>query len=54
MRHPRRRRTGATRDGLVYLLFERGRKKLYESVALARFNLPRLTRRSDWRKLIKP
>lgn len=26
-------------DGTVYLLFERGQKKLYESVAVARFNL---------------
>ena len=26
--------------GTVYLLFERGQKKLYESVAVARFNLP--------------
>jgi len=26
-------------DGTVYLLFERGKKKLYESIAVARFNL---------------
>ena len=30
-------------DGTVYLLFERGKRKLYESVAVARFNL-------DWVK----
>jgi len=44
----------AGRDGLVYLLFERGRRKLYESIALARFNLPWLTDGRDWRKMIKP
>ena len=54
MRHLRRRRAGAARDGLVYLLFEPGRRKLYESIALARFNLPWLARGRDWRKLIKP
>jgi len=29
----------AAADGTVYLLFERGKKKLYESIAVARFNL---------------
>lgn len=29
----------AAPDGTIYLLFERGEKKLYESIALARFNL---------------
>ena len=29
----------AAPDGTVYLLFERGKNKLYESVAVARFNL---------------
>jgi sialidase-1 len=29
----------AGRDGTIYLLFERGEKKLYESIAVARFNL---------------
>ncbi|NQU21463.1 MAG: exo-alpha-sialidase [Candidatus Nealsonbacteria bacterium] len=33
----------AAKDGTVYLLFERGKKKLYESVAVARFNLAWLT-----------
>lgn len=27
-------------DGMIYLLFERGEKKLYESIGVARFNLP--------------
>ena len=26
-------------DGNIYLLFERGKRKLYESIAVARFNL---------------
>jgi len=34
-------------DGMVYLLFERGQKKLYESVAVARFNL-------EWLKATSP
>jgi sialidase-1 len=42
----------AAPDGTVYLLFERGRKKLYESIALARFNLAWLTEGRDWRKLV--
>jgi sialidase-1 len=33
----------AAADGTVYLLFERGTKKLYESIAVARFNLTWLT-----------
>jgi len=40
-------------DGTIYLLFERGRKKLYESIAVARFNLEWLTQRQDWRSLLK-
>jgi len=42
----------AAPDGIVYLLFERGKKKLYESVALARFNLAWLVEGRDWRKLL--
>jgi sialidase-1 len=42
----------AGRDGNVYLLFERGRKKLYESIAAARFNLEWLCAGRDWRKLL--
>ena len=33
----------AAPDGTVYLLFERGKKKLYDSIAVARFNLAWLT-----------
>jgi sialidase-1 len=33
----------AGRDGTIFLLFERGSSKLYETVAVARFNLPWLT-----------
>lgn len=40
-------------DGTIYLLFERGTKKLYKSIAVARFNLEWLTQRQDWRSLIK-
>jgi len=43
----------AAPDGTIYLLFERGKKRLYESVALARFNLPWLVEGRDWRKLLK-
>ncbi len=37
----------ADRDGKVYLLFERGKKKLYESIALAQFDLAWLTEGHD-------
>jgi len=40
-------------DGSIYLLFERGEKKLYESVAVARFDLDWLAAGKDWRKLLK-
>jgi len=43
----------AGKDGYVYLLFERGKSKLYESIAVARFNLPWLFGRRDWRKLLE-
>lgn len=42
----------AAPDGTIYLLLERGKKKLYESVAVARFNLPWLVEGRDWRKLL--
>ena len=38
---------GAGSDGVVYLLFERGKEKLYESIAVARFNLAWLTAGHD-------
>lgn len=37
----------AAPDGTVYLLFERGKKKLYDSIAVARFNLAWLTGGQD-------
>ena len=43
----------AGKDGNVYLLFERGKKKLYESIAVARFNLDWLAVGRDWRKQFK-
>ncbi len=43
----------AGQDGNIYLLFERGKKKLYESVAVARFNLEWLAKGQDWRMLFK-
>ena len=43
----------AAPDGNVYLLFERGKKKLYESVAVAKFNLAWLMKGQDWRGLVK-
>ena len=43
----------AGKDGNIYLLFERGDKKLYESIAVARFNLEWLTKGQDWRSFVK-
>ncbi len=43
----------AAEDGTIYLLFERGEKKLYDRMAVARFNLDWLTQGKDWRKLLK-
>ena len=43
----------AAPDGNIYLLFERGKKKLYESVAVAKFNLAWLMNGQDWRELVK-
>ena len=43
----------ASADGSLYLLFERGTKKLYESIAVAKFNLTWLTAGNDWRELVK-
>ena len=43
----------AGRDGMIYLLFERGEKKLYERLAVARFNLEWLTQSQDWQKFFR-
>lgn len=43
----------ADKKGNVYLLFERGKKKLYESIAVARFNLAWLTKGPDPQKTSK-
>ncbi len=43
----------ADKKGNVYLLFERGKKKLYESIAVARFNLAWLTKGPDSQKTSK-
>lgn len=40
----------AAKDGTVYLLFERGDKKLYERITVVRFNLAWLARGADWPK----
>ncbi len=37
----------AGKDGTIYLLFERGEKKLYDRIAVARFNLAWLTEGQD-------
>ncbi len=42
----------ADSNGWIYLLFERGEKKLYEKMALARFNLAWITEGHDLRKLL--
>ena len=39
-------------DGTIYLLFERGQEKLYETVAVARFGLAWLTDGRDWRTFL--
>ena len=43
----------AAPDGTVYLLFECGVKRLYETIAVARFNLEWLAEGKDWRALLK-
>ena len=43
----------ADRNACIYLLFERGKKKLYESIAVARFDLAWLAGGQDWRKFLK-
>ena len=43
----------ADKDGTIYLLFERGKKKFYEGISIARFNLEWLTEgqfERDWQK----
>lgn len=40
----------ADRDGNVYLLFEWGKDKLYESIYVAKFNLDWLANGEDWRR----
>ncbi len=42
----------ADKDGNIYLLFEKGVKKLYESVALAKFDLKWLAKGQDLKKLL--
>ncbi len=43
----------AGKDGTIFLLFEKGEKKLYESIAVAQFNLAWLTNGRDWRTFVK-
>lgn len=40
----------ADKRGNIYLLFEKGEKKLYESIAVVRFDLDWLTGGRDWRQ----
>jgi len=40
-------------DGMVHLLFERGKKHRYEKIAAARFNLEWLAGDKDWRTFFK-
>ena len=42
----------AGKDGSIYLLFERGEKKLYDTVRVARFNLEWVTEGHDLQKLL--
>ncbi|MFC1716069.1 exo-alpha-sialidase [Candidatus Poribacteria bacterium] len=43
----------AGKDGNIHLLFERGEEKLYESVAVACFNLEWLAEGQDWRRFLR-
>jgi sialidase-1 len=43
----------AAGDGTIYLLFERGEKKLYDRIAVARFNLAWLTEDRDLGRLLE-
>lgn len=43
----------ADKNGMIFLLFENGKKQPYERISLARFNLEWLTQRQDWRNLLK-
>jgi len=40
-------------DGTIYLLFEQGKKRLHEAIALARFNMEWLADGRDWRGMLK-
>jgi hypothetical protein len=40
------------KEGNVYLLFEKGVKKLYETVAVAKFDLAWLTKGHDLKQLL--
>ena len=42
----------AGKDGSIYLLFERGEEKLYDRMAVARFNLAWLTEGKGWREYL--
>ena len=43
----------ADKNGIIYLLFESGRKQCWERISVARFNLDWLTGDKDWRKRLK-
>ena len=43
----------ADESGVIYLLFESGKKKLYERLSLARFNLDWLAGEKAWRDFLK-
>jgi sialidase-1 len=42
----------AANDGTIYLLFERGKEKLYEGLSVARFNLQWIASGQDWRQFL--
>ncbi len=42
----------ASKDGTVFLLFERGKDGPYETIAVVRFNLAWVTAGEDWRKML--
>jgi len=42
----------ADKNGIIYLLFENGKKELYEQISLARFNMDWLAGEMDWRDFL--
>jgi sialidase-1 len=46
-------RPGTPSEGMIYLLFEGGKKGKYDGIHVARFNLPWVTEGKDWKEFLK-